>query len=363
MSAEPGTPEWLREERKLREQEVRLQNQQSRAQSVGAIVAAIATLAAAYAAWQAGRAVRVSQESITRQMQEARLSAALEALGGGQPAQRIAGLTLLRRNVTERLSQAHSKGATDEDHRDARGLYATSLTIVQNYLRSSKISSTQPGTPAGAGYGVPKLSSEITYVANELRFLLNLKDEVTDLPGAKFGVDLSHVVLYSQAWGGIDFSWISHYSYGLDLRGANLTDSRWGTSYLRHSYLQCARLSGSVFGLRKSDGGFSNASLVEADLRGANLSGATVHADLTNAKLDGANLDGTDFTNANLNGVDLSKAVNFDRAKGLDRAVNYKGPLASAKASYVYEDNVDTCLKNRAYWDLPVKSPVRAKRK
>jgi uncharacterized protein YjbI with pentapeptide repeats len=229
------------------------------------------------------------------------------------------------------------------------------MTIVQNYLRSVEVSSRRPGVSVGPGHGFPKLPSETAYVANELRFLLSLKDQLAGLPGPKLGVDLSNVVLYSQPWRGIDFSWVNHYSRGLDLRGANMEGSRWGTSYLGYSYLQCARLAGAVFGLPKSGGGFLNASLVSADLQGANLAGATLHADLTNAKLDGANLDGTDFTNANLNGVDLSKAVNLDRAKGLDKAILYKPPPASAEVS-PYEDDVDACLKNGAYWDPPTTS-------
>jgi len=178
----------------------------------------------------------------------------------------------------------------------------------------------------GPGHGFPKLPSETAYVANELRFLLSLKDQLAGLPGPKLGVDLSNVVLYSQPWRGIDFSWVNHYSRGLDLRGANMEGSRWGTSYLGYSYLQCARLAGAVFGLPKSGGGFLNASLVSADL-----------------------------TNANLNGVDLSKAVNLDRAKGLDKAILYKPPPASAEVS-PYEDDVDACLKNGAYWDPPTTS-------
>lgn len=45
------------------------------------------------------------------------------------------------------------------------------------------------------------------------------------------------------------FSWIDHFSRGLDLRGANLQRSRWGTSYLGYSFLQCADLSKAVFGI------------------------------------------------------------------------------------------------------------------
>jgi len=207
-----------------------------------------------------------------------RLSAALEAIGGDEPAQRIAGIALLRRNVVERLDRAGSSGATYTDRRDAYGLFGTSMLIVQNYLRSAEVSSARPGTPAGAGYGVPKLASETTYAARELLQLLKLKAQVVRLPGDKLGVDLSHVVLYGQPWSGIDFTWVNHFSRGLDLRSANLKGLRWGTSYLGYSYLQCADLSKAVFGLDRPDG-LHNASLVFADLRGANPAGARLQAD------------------------------------------------------------------------------------
>ena len=326
MSSAAGSGEWSAEERELRRVEVASQQRASRWQSFGAIVAAVATAAAAFAALQAAEAVEVARSATNRQIDEDRLSAALDALGGEQPAQRIAGITLLRRNVTERLDRAGSQGAEEADRRDAHGLFATSLLIVQNYLRSAEVSSTRPGTAAGAGYGFPKLASDTAYASRELQLLLNLEDQVKGLPGRRLGVDLSNVVLYGQSWEGVNFSWLNHYSRGMDLRGANLRRARWGTSYLGYSHLQCADLSGSVFGLGKPGGGFHFASLVFADLRGANLSGAKLQADMTEAKLDGANLDGADFTGANLNGVDFSQARHLDRAIGLDRARFYKPP-------------------------------------
>ena len=326
MSSAPGSGEWSAEERELRRVEVASQQRASRWQSFGAIVAAVATAAAAFAALQAAEAVEVARSATNRQIDEDRLSAALDALGGEQPAQRIAGITLLRRNVTERLDRAGSQGAEEADRRDAHGLFATSLLIVQNYLRSAEVSSTRPGTAAGAGYGFPKLASDTAYASRELQLLLNLEDQVKGLPGRRLGVDLSNVVLYGQSWEGVNFSWLNHYSRGMDLRGANLRRARWGTSYLGYSHLQCADLSGSVFGLGKPGGGFHFASLVFADLRGANLAGAKLQADMTEAKLDGANLDGADFTGANLNGVDFSQARHLDRAIGLDRARFYKPP-------------------------------------
>jgi uncharacterized protein YjbI with pentapeptide repeats len=362
MSSAPRSDEWLAEDRALRKLEVESQRRASHWQSVGAVVAAVATVAATIVAYQAIEAVRVQRDGINRQVDEGRLSVALDAIGGDQPAQRIAGMTLLRRNVTERLDRANSDGATEEDRRDAYGLFGASLLIVQNYLRSAEISSARPGTPAGEGYGFPKLASDTVYAARELQRLLALNKQVTSLSREKLGVDLSHVVLYGQAWRGIDFSWVNHYSRGLDLRGANLRESRWGTSDLANSHLQCADLTKSIFGLDKPGGGFYNASLVSADLRGANLTGARLPADMTNAKLDGANLDGTDFTNANLNGVDLSAAVNVDRAKGLDRADHYKPAASSGSSASSYQSNDKSCLENPD-WNLPPASaPVQSKK-
>ena len=352
MSSALGSGGWSAEEQELRRLEVRTQQRASRWQSVGAVVAAVATFAAAFAAYQTAEAVRVARDGINRQVDEGRLSAALDAIGGDEPAQRIAGIALLRRNVVERLDRAGSSGATETDRRDAYGLFGTSMLIVQNYLRSAEVSSARPGTPAGAGYGVPKLASETTYAARELQQLLKLKAQVVRLPGDKLGVDLSHVVLYGQPWRGIDFTWVDHFSRGLDLRSANLVGSRWGTSYLGYSYLQCADLSKAVFGLVRPDG-LHNASLVFADLRGANLAGARLQADMTMAKLDGANLDGADFTNANLNGVDLSSAVHLDRAIGLDRAQFYKQKPATTPTAGLSRATKTPCADNQEYWDPP----------
>jgi uncharacterized protein YjbI with pentapeptide repeats len=350
MSPTPGSAEWELEERELRRTEVQAQERSSRLQLYGVIIGAVATAAAAFAAVQAAEAVRASRDGMVRQVDEGRLSTALDAIGGTEPAQRIAGLTLLRRNAAERLDRARDAGASLEHRRDAHGLYSASLLIVQNYLRSGKVTSARPKTPAGEGFGFPKLASDTAHAGRELQALLELKDQVQRLnlgqQVRKPGVDLSHVVLYGQNWRRIDFSWVNHYSLGLDLRGADLRQSRWGTSYLGSSHLQCAILTDAVFGLEKPGGGYFNASLVSADLRGANLSGAKLHADMTNAKLDGANLAGADFTQANLNGVDLSKAINLDKATGLDRAEHYRPPPPGAKPATPDPLDGRTCLEH-----------------
>lgn len=284
-------------------------------QAVGAIVAAVATVAAAVVAFQAVEAVKLSRDTALRQV--------------------------------------------DEDRRDASGLFASTLIIMQNYLKSAEVSSARPSTPVAAGHGFPKLDPDAVYAARELQLLLSLSEQATEMFGRRLGVDLSHVVLYGQAWRGIDFSRVFQYSRYLDLRGANLQGARWGNSDLRGSYLQCADLRAAVFGLVKPGGDFQNSNLSLVDLRGANLAGAKLHADLTNARLDGANLDGTDFTNANLNGVDLGVAVNAHRAIGLDRANHYKPP-AAARSQAAYDDNQQHCLENPGYWaDLPP-SPAAA---
>jgi uncharacterized protein YjbI with pentapeptide repeats len=357
MSAASGSGGWTAEEQELRRVEVAAQRRASLWQCVGAVVAAVATFAAAFAAYQTAEAVKVARDGISRQVDEDRLSSALDAIGGDEAAQRIAGITLLRRNVVERLDRAGAGAAVEGDRRDAYGLFSASLLIVQNYLRSAEVSSARPGIAAGEGYGFPKLESDTVYAARELQLLLTMKDKVANLADRKPGVDLSHVVLYGQSWRNVDFSWVDHFSRGLDLRGANLQGSRWGTSYLGYSFLQCADLSSSVFGLAKPGGGFANASLVSADLRGANLTGAQLHADMTNARLDGANLAGADFTNANLNGVDLSATVNLEDAIGLDRAMYYK---PRAPRSLPKQARKTPCLENPNFSNPPPSATVAA---
>jgi uncharacterized protein YjbI with pentapeptide repeats len=88
-------------------------------------------------------------------------------------------------------------------------------------------------------------------------------------------INLANVQLYGQGWAGIDFAWLrGRYFPGIDLRGGDLTGSKWGASFLDRAHLQCANLG---------DASLQGASLVGADLRGANLEGA----DFTGARLDG----------------------------------------------------------------------------
>ena len=70
---------------------------------------------------------------------------------------------------------------------------------------------------------------------------------------------------------------------------------------------------------------------------------------MTNAKLAGANLDGADFTNANLNGVDLSGAVNLNGAIGLDRAMYYKPRVPKGPPAKPVQAGRTACLENPAF--------------
>jgi uncharacterized protein YjbI with pentapeptide repeats len=74
---------------------------------------------------------------------------------------------------------------------------------------------------------------------------------------------------------------------------------------------------------------------------------------MTNAKLAGANVDGADFTNANLNAVDLSATVNLDRAIGLDRARYYKPRAPKNPPPEPSQAGSPKCLEDPAFANPP----------
>src|SRR5213078_4287997 len=103
----------------------------------------------------------------------------------------------------------------------------------------------------------------------------DLRKEVKALVGNRSAplVDFSNASLYSQEWSGVDFSWLAGSSFvGVDLRGAILDSSRWGTergTTLRNAYMQCAFLP-------RADFTDHAVILQDADLRGADLTGANL---------------------------------------------------------------------------------------
>jgi uncharacterized protein YjbI with pentapeptide repeats len=142
------------------------------------------------------------------------------------------------------------------------------------------------------------------YAADDLQDLLNLQNDVEKLKlnaAAGLGVDLAYVELWGQRWKGVRFNWLGgHYFPGIDLRTADLRDSRWGTSSLFGAYLKCADLSGAdLRDTNLKDADLRGANLKDADLRGANLT----RADLQDAIVTGAHFEGATLTGVTFNGA------------------------------------------------------------
>jgi Pentapeptide repeats (8 copies) len=339
---------WKSGEQQLREREIHLRERevefrdrelkgQRRArfwQAVGVILTTFAVGLAAVASFSAVRAVKVAQEGIQQQSDEGRLSSAIAAIGGQYPAQRVAGFTLLRRQIEKILERAVRGGVDAVAGNDAYNLYKMSLDVLENYLKNPAASA-QAGDPAdgsmksGLGYGSPHRLSDSVYAADQLKGLLDLKDEVRQVAEEQSmpAVDLSRAELYGQYWPNIDFSWLAGHNFvKTDFRGATLTKSEWGRSSLREAYLQCANLAGA---------NFNGTNLTDADLRGADMAGAHFNgAILTGAKLDGA--------------------FGLDKAYGLKKAVGMRLPEPQpSDATY----DAQECLANDSYWTLPAPTP------
>jgi hypothetical protein len=233
-----------------------------------AVAAIIASLAAAFAAYEARSAVGVAEQGVQLQDAQNQLATAVTALGGNTAAQRVAGVTILERNVAEQLAFVTNRRSRE----NAYSLYTSAIIVLSNYLRS--------GAPAKADGQCSDVTSDITYAADELEALLALQHQVANLNQGKVAIDLSNVELCNQYWSGIRFDWLSSaYLPDIDLRGANLQKSDWGGAFLYGAHLQCANLAGADL---------SHATLTDADLRGANLVGATLPATLRDAQLVGA---------------------------------------------------------------------------
>ncbi len=323
----PVNPQsWDEEQKNLRRTEVRTIEEGSRTQRLiiwiqGAALALalVASLAAAYAAYEAGQAVKVSAENNAQQAAESQLTTAVTAIGGETPAQRVAGLTLLRRNIATRVSAAEATSDT-LTRQDAYDAYVTSLSVLATYVRGNSAlggpADTTVSPSFGLGYGILETPQpiDIAYATDELELLLGMTKEITVIhPGRPPAIDLSYDELYHLSLRGINFGWLSAaYMLHIDMRMTNLAMSRWsGTSFLVHAFLQCADLSG-------------------ADFRGANLTGA----DLRGANVSGANFEGAIIRDVKTDGV-------FGRARGL----RVTHPAASW--------NQESCAANKNYWDLP----------
>jgi hypothetical protein len=273
-SVAPEQEKWNDGEKQLREREVAAQERgvavQRRtlwSQVAVAVAAVVASLAAVFAAGQAKSAVNVAEQGLQAQDTENQLSTAVTAIGGATAAQRIAGVTLLERIVAEQLTSATTK----QSRQNAYSLYLSSIIVLSNYLRS--------GPPLAVHGPCPTVGVDVVYAADELETLLDMQQQVIGLKEGRPAIDLSRTELCIQYWKGIRFDWLSSaYLWKIDLRGANLEDSRWGVAYLADAQLQCADLRGADL---------SDATLTGADLRGANLVGATLPKKLQDVKMAG----------------------------------------------------------------------------
>jgi uncharacterized protein YjbI with pentapeptide repeats len=190
--------------------------------------------------------------------------------------------------------------------------------------------SSDPASPEFA-IGDLHLPRDVYYAAGDIKAMLDRKAlfyEVRGEPGelpesdrGLPGLDLAYVHLYGVNWKGIDVAWLRGGKYfpSVDLRRAELSDSKWSGSTLKGAYLRCAVLEHAKFNpsdLRDAD--LRRAKLMHADLRNSDLRGAKLDgANLTDVKLDGALVEEADFAGAKIDPEALKKAKDGDKAKGV----------------------------------------------
>ena len=299
-----------------------------RLELAGSAASALGIFVAIWVATQGQVTVDRSSRASLQQSEDSQLSTAITAIGSDNTAEEIAGLLLLTRNTSSRFTLM---GDTKEAPEDVFDDYTTALQILSGYLSSrsetylaSAGSAAQARPSFGLGYGYPPPDGfplDVTYAADQVKLLLSndMADRVTALnAGKRPAIDLSGDELIGQPWGGVNFGWLSAYLAGIDLRGADLADSRWSASSdLAGSYLQCADLQ-------------------DADLRGA---------DLRHANLSGADVSGADFRGADLKGAVLKSLHGTAKWSRQPKGIT----LATE------EQNPGTCLQDSSFWrKLPV---------
>lgn len=306
---------------------IRSQIRASWAQVAGSVISGAAVIVALIVALQGQKTVNHNSQTSLQQSEDTQLSTAITALGSSETAERVAGLQLLERNAAGRFSLAAETG---ESAANMFSDYTTALEIFSGYLSSHSSSlltdtSTGPPTaPFGRGYGAPPIPLDVVYAADQVQMMLGMKGKVTALHAGRPAIDLSRDELYGQPWTGIDFRWIKAFLVGIDLRGAYLESSQWGSrSDLSYSYLQCA------------------------DLQGANFRGA----DLTYADLRGANVQGADFRGAKIRGAKLTQLYGVAKWSRRSKRVT---------TLPVQEWNLGTCLQNSTFWDQPTPTTAPA---
>jgi uncharacterized protein YjbI with pentapeptide repeats len=310
------------------------------AQLGGTIASLAAAIVAVFVAVNAFNQTKATEKGALRAADESRLSTAVNNLGAELPAQRLAGLALLRRLAVHKVESANEGDVDDSDRRDALRFFRATLNVLENYVNhptpSSPSESESPPRPA---VGDPQMSLDARRAANELKDLVMEKTAflqlrrrfihdapftgVRDVSAQDEGtapplpaIDLSHTTLYGLYWKGIDFSWLGGRSFvQADLRGASLQDSNWAASkeqkgadlteaFMQCSFLKGARLQGAVLRFAHLEG---------ADLTGAHLEGA----DLTGAHLQGAHLGRVHLKGAALDGVHVAGAIDISSGSRL----------------------------------------------
>jgi hypothetical protein len=323
-----GQDPWISEERELRRREVGYTRRALWVQLAAIAFALLGTAIAVYAAIQARDAARAAARGIgvvEQQVNEDRFETALTAIGADRAAQRVTGFGLMNRHVQTVASNAESA----EERLEAYNTYLTALDVFVVYLRDPPDGATlATEEPEGLGFGKPLIPYDNRAAASQIATLMRLKLEVLRWRQNSSQVkplpvlDLAYVQLAGQSWPGIDFAWLGvPYFAGIDLRGANLTGSIWGKSFLQGAYLQCSNLE-------------------RANLQGANLVGAD---------LRGAQLDGADFTGANLEGIKLDGATGWKTATGLPRYLRPRPGVSSAEDGRGGR-GPDACLEYQSYW-------------
>lgn len=304
----------------LQEAHMRSQIRAAWAQVVGTVVSAATVVVAIVVAVQGQQTVKHNSQTTLQQSEDSQLSTAITALGSGNAAERVAGLLLLEQNASGRITLSSKTG---EPAADVFGNYQAALRIFSGYLSSQSqaflTAASTATAPFGLGYGMPNppiIPIDIVYAADQVRFMLKLSSEVTALNSGQPVIDLSHDELIGLPWTKINFSWVTAFMPGIDLRGAYLESSQWGEgSDLSNSYLQCADLQG-------------------ADFRGANL---------TYADLRGANVQDADFRGAHITGANLTQLYGTAKWSRQPRGITVL-PVQKWKLP-------DKCLQYRKFWD------------
>ena len=291
----------------------------------------LAILVAVWVATQGQVTVDRSNRATLMQSEDTQLSTAITAMGSSDMARQIAGLLLLARNTSNRLTLM---GQTEEAPADVYGDYTTALQILSGYLRSGRDTLlTGNATTAalfGRGYGLPPSSSISPYYICGQPGRVPAGHQYGERGGRaerwRAASDRpSYDELIGQPWTDVNFGWLHAFMVGIDLRGASLESSQWSNnSDLSDSYLQCADLQ-------------------NANFRGANLSGAD---------LEGAYVQGADFRGANIKGAVFGQL--YGKAEWSSRPFGIRTLSAHNWTSAA-------CIQNASFWrggQTPASTPT-----